>query len=94
VANPVYVTLVSDVETELDLDANYGRVEVTIVANAATTYFNATNTPIGPVAGSQDGNHLLSATLISKTVVDGTGGTASTVRLRSSGTPTVEVYGR
>ncbi len=76
----------------MTLDANYGAVEVTLVANPATTYFNARGVAIGAVAGTQDGNHMLSATLLSKTVKDDTTGN-TIVHLRSSGTPTVQVAG-
>lgn len=92
-ANPRFQTLSTDTDTTVTLDANYGQVEVTLVTNPATTYFNATGTAIGPVAGSMDGNHVLTATLIAKVVTDGTAGTNTVVHLRSAGTPTVQVLG-
>lgn len=91
--SPAYVTLVADTDTAVTLDKNYGAIEVTLVANAATTQFNATGTPIAS-SSLTDGNHVLNTTLVSKTVIDGTGGGASVVHLRSSGTPTIMVYGR
>lgn len=92
-ANPKYVTLVADTESVVTTDDNFGQIEVTIVANPALTYFNTKDAAIGPVAGSMDGNHALSSTLIAKVVRDETGGTASKVRIRSAGTPTVQVLG-
>jgi hypothetical protein len=91
-ANPRYVTLVADTDTPVTLDANYGAVEVSLIANGATTQFNATGTAIAS-STLTDGNHALTTTLLSKTVIDGTAGAASVVHLRSSGTPTVAVYG-
>lgn len=91
-ANPVVVTLVSDVDTVVTLDSNYAAVEVTLITNAATTVFNASGTAIAS-ATPANGNHTLTTTLISKTVVDGTGGAASVVHLRSLSTPTVQVCG-
>ena len=92
-ANPVYVTLVADTDTPTTLDGNYGRVEVTLVSGAATTYVNAFGVAIGAVSGTQDGNHVLTAGLTSKTIPSKTGGAATVVHLRSAGTPTVGLYG-
>lgn len=92
-ANPIHRTLSADTELVLPLEANYGEVEVVIVGNAATTYFNTSNTPIGPVAGDMDGNHVLTAALLGKQVQDRTGGASSTLRIRSAGTPTITVTG-
>lgn len=92
-ANPVYRTLVADTDTPVTLDANYGYVEVTLVANAAATYANAAGVAIGPIATPPDGAHLLNATLLSKVIRDETAGISTVVHLRSSGTPTVQVCG-
>jgi hypothetical protein len=92
-ANPRFATLVADTETILDLDANYGQVEVTLISGAANAWFNTSNVAVGPVAGSQDGNHFIGAVLPTKVVADNTSGQASRVRIRSTGTPTVQVYG-
>lgn len=91
-ANPRVTTLVADTDTVVTLDANYGTVEVTLIANAATTQFNASGTAISS-STLTDGNHILTTTLVSKTVADATSGAVSVVHLRSSGTPTVAVYG-
>lgn len=91
--SPAHVTLSADTETELVLDRNYGEVEVTLTENPARTFFNATDTPIGTVGGNMDGNHILTSTLVSKVVADGTAGSVTKVRLRSVGTPTVQVMG-
>ena len=91
--NPRYVTLSADTETVVTLDTNYGQVEVAMISGSAVVYFNTTDTPIGAVAGNMDGNHAVTAALPAKVVTDGTGGTASKVRLRSAGTPTVQVAG-
>lgn len=93
VANPVYATLLANTDTEVTLDANYGLVEVTLVSGAATTYFNAADEAIGSIASPPDGNHVLNSTLLAKVVEDKTGGAPSVVHLRSSGTPTVCVWG-
>lgn len=90
-ANPRYVTLVADTDTPVDLGSNFGAVEVTLVANAATTQFNATGTAITS-STLTDGNHVLTTTLLSKTVKDDTTGN-TIVHLRSSGTPLVSVAG-
>ncbi len=92
-ANPVHRVLIADTELVLPLEANFGDVEVVIVANAATTYFNTSDTPIGPVAGDMDGNHVLTTTLLGKQVQDRTGGAVSKLRIRSAGTPTITVTG-
>lgn len=92
-ANPVFVTLVADTENVLTLDNNYGQVEVALISGAATTYFNTADVAIGAVAGNMNGNHALTTTLVAKTVQDQTGGAATKVRLRSAGTPTVQVLG-
>lgn len=93
-ANPVYVTLVADTEATPTLDANYAYVEVALVSGAATTYFNTSDTPITTVAGGPvAGNHVLTTTLPAKLVPDMTGGQASKVRLRSTGAPTVQLWG-
>lgn len=92
-ANPVHRTLVADTELTVTLEGNYGAVEVALVSGAATTYFNTANVVVGPVAGAQDGNHVVTAALPVKTVQDATAGAASIVRLRSVGTPTVTVTG-
>lgn len=91
--NPRFVVLQADVEQVLTLDDNYGQVEVTLIANPALTYFNTADTAIPAVAGNMDGNHALSSTLIAKVVADRTAGAASKVRIRSAGTPTVQVQG-
>jgi len=90
--NPAYVTLVADTDTTLTLAANYGAVEVVLIANPAVTQFNTTNTAI-TTSTLTDGNHAVSSTLPAKTVRDESGGGPTVVRLRSSGTPTVGVYG-
>jgi hypothetical protein len=92
-ANPKFVTLSVDVEQTITLDSNYSQVEVALISGAATTYFNTTDTTIGSVSGTMDGNHALTTTLVAKVVQDGTGGAASKVHLRSAGTPTVQVLG-
>lgn len=91
--NPRVLTLSADTEQNVELDANYGQVEVTLVANAANTWFNTAGTAVGPVAGNQDGNHYLGAALPVKVVADNTSGQNSRLRIRSAGTPTVQVYG-
>lgn len=90
-ASPRYVTLTADTDLPVDLGYNYGAVEVTLIANAATTQFNIAG---GPIASSTltDGNHVLTTTLLSKIVEDKTTGN-TIVHLRSSGTPTVSVAG-
>lgn len=93
VQSPAYVTLVADTDTPVELDGNFGAVEVTLVANAATTYFNAKGNTVPAVASSQNGNHMLTTTLLSKVVRDETSGN-TVVHLRSSGTPTVCVAGQ
>lgn len=93
-ANPIHRVLTADTELRVELDRNYGEVEVAIVANPATTYFNTTDAAIGAVAGTQDGNHVLSTALLAKTVDDATAGQNSVLRIRSAGTPTVTVTGR
>lgn len=92
-ANPKFVTLTADTESVVTLDYNYSQVEVALISGAATTYFNTADVPIGTVAGSVDGNHALTSTLVAKVVLDLTSGAASKVRLRSAGTPTVQVTG-
>ena len=89
--NPRVVTLVADTDTTVTLDANYGAVEVTLIANAAVTVFNATGLAI-PSATPADGVHTLSATLPAKVVPDLTTGN-TVVHLRSAGSPTVQVCG-
>jgi hypothetical protein len=92
VPNPVYRTLAADQDTTVTLDANYGNVEVAIVANAAVVQFNTTGTVISS-STLTDGNHAVSATLPAKIVRDETSGGVTVVHLRSSGTPTVSVCG-
>lgn len=91
--SPYHATLVADTELVVTLDANYGQIEVTVIAGPAVTYFNTNDTAIGAVAGDMSGNHVLPAVLCSKTVRDATSGAVSKVRLRSAGTPTVSVCG-
>jgi hypothetical protein len=96
VANPQHFVLSADTEKVFTLDANFGRIEITQVANPAVVYFNATNTEIGTVAGAvatMNGNQVLPAVLCSKTVLDETAGGVSVVRVRSAGTPTISVRG-
>lgn len=90
-ANPKIVTLVADTDTPVDLGSNFGAVEVALIANAATTLANATGTTITSSTPA-DGNHTLTTTLPVKTIQDFTTGN-TVVHLRSSGTPTVQVYG-
>lgn len=90
--NPVYRTLTAGQDTTVTLDANYGSVEVAIVANADVVQFNATGTVISSNTLT-DGNHCISATLPAKVVRDETSGGATVVHLRSAGTPTVSVAG-
>lgn len=90
--SPAYVTLAADTPTPVTLDSNYGQVEVTLIANPATTYFNVKGNAIGSIASPVDGCHLLNATLLSKVVEEKTGG-PTVVHLRSTGTPTVCVSG-
>lgn len=92
-ANSQIFTLVADTEKIFTLDANYGRVEITVVANPAVIYFNVKDAAIGAVAGSMDGNQVLPAVLCAKTVLDETSGVVSKVRVRSAGTPTISVRG-
>lgn len=92
-ANPSYSVLVADTDTVITLDGNYGQVEVALVANAANTWFNATGSAIPAVASPQDGNHILTTTLVAKVVRDQSPGATTVVHLRSSGTPTVSVLG-
>lgn len=91
--NPRVLVLVADVEQNVELDNNYGQIEVTLIANAANSWFNTAGTAVGPVSGSQDGNHYLGAALPVKVVADNTSGANSRLRIRSVGTPTVQVYG-
>jgi hypothetical protein len=93
VANPLHRTLTADTELRLPLDGNYGKVEVALVANAATTYFNTSDTPIGAVAGNMDGNHVVTSVVPTRIVLDATAGANSVVRVRSAGTPTITVTG-
>lgn len=91
-ANPKYVTLVADTDTEVELDSNFGYVEVSLISGVADTQFNTSDTAIAS-SSLTDGNHVLTATLPTKTVVDRTSGGVSVVHLRSSGMPTVQVFG-
>lgn len=96
VANPQHVVLSSDTQQIITLDANYGQVEITVVANPAVIFFNVKDEAIGTVAGAvdtMDGHQVGPAALWSKIVRDETSGTVSKVRLRSAGTPTVSVRG-
>lgn len=90
-ANPVIKTLLADTDTLFDLGSNFGSVEVSLIANAAVTVFNSTGVVIGSSTPT-DGNHTLTTTLPAKTVQDFTTGN-TVVHVRSSGTPTVQVYG-
>ncbi len=90
-ANPRYVTLTADTDTPVDLGFNAGAVEVSLIANAATTQCNVAGTVIAS-STLTDGNHVLTASLLSKVVEDKTTGNTF-VHLRSSGTPTVCVAG-
>jgi hypothetical protein len=92
VANPRIVTLVADTDTPITLDQNFGAVEVALIANAATTLFNARGAAIASSTPG-DGHHVLTVTLPAKVVPDETGGQATVVHLRSSGTPTLLVAG-
>jgi len=92
VPNPKILTLVADTDTPVTLDDNFSAVEVTLIANPATTLFNTTGAAIGSSTPG-DGAHVLTTTLLSKVVPDKTSGAASVVHLRSSGTPTVAVWG-
>lgn len=92
VLSPAYVTLTADTDAEVELSGNFGAVEVTLVANAATTYFNAKGTAVPSIASPPNGQHVLTPTLLSKVVKDDTSGN-TVVHLRSSGTPTVSVAG-
>lgn len=90
--NPIYRVLVADTDTTVTLSDNYADVEVAIIANAAVVQFNTTGTAITS-STLTDGNHAVSSTLPAKIVRDETGGQATVVHLRSSGTPTVSVCG-
>ncbi len=93
--NPQHVTLVADTDTTVTLDANYTRVQVTMTANPALTYFNTRSAAISTTGGtlaSLAGNHAMPAVLCSLNVADETS-TTSVVHLRSVGTPTVTVLG-
>ncbi len=92
-ANPQIFTLQADTEKVFTLDQNYGEVRVTVIANPAVIYFNTSDTAIGSVAGSMDGNEPLPAVLCSRVVRDQTAGAVSKVRVRSAGTPTIAVGG-
>lgn len=92
-ANPKHVTLQADTEAAVTLDVNYGRVEITVVANPAVIYFNTGDVAIGAVAGNMDGHQVIPAALCVKTVADETSGAVSKVRVRSAGTPTISVRG-
>lgn len=92
-ANPQHFTLSADTEHVFTLDANYGEIRVSMLASPAVTYFNTTDTAIGAVSGSMDGNEMLPAVLCSRVVRDGTSGAISKVRVRSTGTPTISVGG-
>lgn len=92
-ANPQYWTLTADTEKIFTLDQNYGSVRITVIANPAVIYFNTSDTTIGAVAGSMDGNEAIPATLCSRVVTDQTSGTATKVHVRSAGTPTISVGG-
>lgn len=92
VASPAYVTLVADTDTTVELSANAGAVEVSLIANAATVVFNTTNTVI-TASTPANGQHALTASLLSKVIKDESGGNTTVVHLRSSGTPTVCVAG-
>lgn len=91
--SPAYVTLVADTDATVTLDSNYGQVEVALVANAANTWFNALGNTVPAVASAQDGNHVLTTTLLAKVIRDQSPGNVTVVHLRSSGTPTVSVLG-
>ena len=93
-ATPLNRTLTADTELVITLDSNCGQIEVALIAGAATTYFNTTDTPIPAISGNMDGNHVLTTSLLAKVVPDGTAGAVSKVRLRSTGTPTVAVVGQ
>lgn len=90
-ASPRIVTLVADTDTPVDTGSNFAAVEVALIANPATTQFNATGTAIAS-STLTDGNHVLTASLPVKVVKDDTTGN-TIVHLRSSGTPTVSVAG-
>lgn len=92
VPSPAYVTLVADTDTTVELATNHGAVEVSLIANAATVVFNATNTAIASSALA-NGQHAVTASLPSKVIKDDSGGNTTVVHLRSSGTPTVCVAG-
>ncbi len=92
-SNPQHFTLQADTEKVFTLDANYGEVRITVLANPAVVYFNTSDTTIGTVAGSMDGNEALPAVLCSRVVRDLTAGVPSKVRVRSAGTPTISVGG-
>lgn len=92
-ALPQHFTLSADIEKVFTLDGDYGAVRVIVYANPATVFFNCRNVAVGPVAGSQDGNHVIPNVLAVAEVADETGGTVSVVRMRSAGTPTVMVVG-
>lgn len=93
-ANPQYVTLVADTETRIDLDQRYGAVEISIISDPDLTCCNTRDVAITTVAGGPvDGHHALTATLPAKIVAAADLGGASVVRLRSTGTPTIGVYG-
>lgn len=92
-ANPQIFTLSADTEKTFTLDANYGEVRVTVIANPAVIYFNTSDTAIGSIVGNMDGNEPLPAVLCSRVVKDQTLGAVSKVRVRSAGTPTISVGG-
>lgn len=92
-ANPQHFTLVADTEKVFTLDGDYSEVRITVVANPAVIYFNTSDVAIGTVAGSMDGNDVIPAVICSRTVKDWTSGTATKVRVRSAGTPTISVLG-
>lgn len=95
-ANPQYVTLAGDVEKVVTLDAPYGQIKVTMMhdPDAKPVYFNASDTTIGAVASSADGNlSIVSETgLVSETATVTMSGVTK-VHLRCAGNPTVCVRG-
>lgn len=87
-ANVRHVTLVASTVSTVNLTTNAGRIEVVNVDGAAAVYFT-TDGSDPTVAG--DDTHVLPAAVSGVEVDDETAGTTSTVKLISSGTPTVSV---
>lgn len=91
-ASPQHFTLTADTEQVVTLNQNCSTVRIVVYANPATIYFNTRDVAVPAVASSQDGQHVIPATLAAVEVFAETAA-GNKVRLRSPGTPTVMVTG-